>query len=60
MQLSGLFGSGASGNAILTASTLIDYLKEDQQHDLIGLVVEDGSYDMTATFEMANRTSNDY
>lgn len=50
----------ATGDAMLAASTLINYLKEDLQNDLVELVVEDGTYDMTATFEMASRTNNDY
>jgi len=39
---------------------LIEYLKEDLQHDLVELAVEAGDYDMTATFEMASRSRNDY
>lgn len=45
---------------VLAACNLIDYLKEDLQHDLVELVVEAGDYDMTATFEMASRSRNDY
>lgn len=45
---------------VLAACNLIDYLKEDLQHDLVELVVENGEYDMTATFEMASRSRNDY
>ncbi|WP_397452970.1 hypothetical protein [Pseudomonas sp. NA-150] len=49
-----------SGNAVRTARTLIDYLKEDLQNDLVGLVVEDGSGDMTVSLEMANKATNNY
>ncbi|MGV8916526.1 MAG: hypothetical protein ACOH2R_01780 [Pseudomonas sp.] len=49
-----------SGNAIRTARTLIDYLKEDLQNDLVGLVVEDGSVDMTVSLEMASKSTNNY
>ncbi|MFL1501919.1 MULTISPECIES: hypothetical protein [unclassified Pseudomonas] len=45
---------------VLAACNLIDYLKEDLQHDLVEFVMEDGDYDMTATFEMASRSRNDY
>lgn len=45
---------------VLAACSLIAYLKEDLQHDLVELVVTDGDYDMTATFEMASRSRNDY
>jgi hypothetical protein len=49
----------ATDHAVLSASRLIDHLKEDLQYDLVELVVEDCSYDMTATFEMANKSRND-
>lgn len=45
---------------VLAACNLIDYLKQDLQHDLVELVVEDSDYDMTATFEMASKLRNDY
>ena len=38
----------------LAACNLIDYLREDLQYDLVELVVEDGDYDMTVTFDMAS------
>ena len=50
----------ASGNAIRTAKALIDYLKEDLSNDLIGLAVDEGSDDMTASFEMASKATNNY
>lgn len=46
--------------AVRAACNLIDYLREDLNHDLVELVVEDGDYDMTATFEMASRSLNEY
>lgn len=45
---------------VLAACNLINYLKEDLQHDLVKLVVENSDYDMTATFEMASRSRNEY
>lgn len=45
---------------ILAACNLIAYLKEDLQYDLVELVVEEGNYAMTATFEMASKSRNDY
>lgn len=50
----------ASDHAVLIACNLTDCLKEDLQSDLVELVVEDGSYDMTVTIEMASRSRNDY
>jgi len=50
----------ATDSALLTAHKLIGHLKEDLQYDLVELAVEDGSYDMTATFEMASKSRNDY
>jgi hypothetical protein len=50
----------ASDHAAIVASNLIGWLKDDLQSDLMDLVVEDGNYDMTATFEMAAKSTNDY
>ncbi len=50
----------ATGHSILAASTLLSYLQEDLLPDIVELVVQDGSYGMTATFEMAGRARNDY
>lgn len=38
----------------------MDNLKEDLHYDLVELIIEDGNYDMTATFEMASKSRNDY
>lgn len=45
---------------VLVACNLIDYLKEDLQHDLVELVVQHGDCDMTAIFEMASKSRNHY
>lgn len=50
----------ATDIAAPSASTLLDHLKEDLQSDLIKMVLEDGNYDMTVTFEMASKSRNDY
>ncbi|WP_313430521.1 hypothetical protein [Pseudomonas sp.] len=50
----------AKDHAVLSAGCLIEHLREDLQYDLVDLVVEEGNYDMTATFEMASRLRNDY
>jgi hypothetical protein len=50
----------ATDFAVLYASRLMDNLKEDLHYDLVELIIEDGNYDMTATFEMASKSRNDY
>jgi hypothetical protein len=49
-----------SRDAREAAVALIEQLKEDLRFDLIGLAVADGGHDMTATLEMANKSTNNY
>ncbi len=58
--LGGYTKDASADCTVLAACNLIDYLREDLPYDLVELVVEDGDYDMTATFEMASTSLNEY